>query len=749
MRKLLWFTIGFSLSCVLFAYVYSPWLLLGIPLGIVCFVALMIMHNRNWLLPIIAVICLGISLGLIWFGAYRYFYLKPAIQADGSEQILNAQIIDYSETTDYGVSVKAKVTMEGKTFRSVLYLKGNHDLKPGDSVRCKFRIRMTHEGLEGNTYHRGSRIFLLAYAQDEEVCEIAEQIPFRYLPAMIRRGLTEKIEQLFPDDTAPFAKALFLGDRSDIDYKTNAAFKVSGISHIIAVSGLHISILFAVIFVIAGRKPLITALIGIPILILFAAVTGFTPSVTRACVMQILIILSELVLREYDPPTSLSVAVLVMLLCNPIAVTSVSLQLSVGCMIGIFLFSERMHRWVCAWSCWSGWHGKNVRVRFRNWIASSISITLAAMIVTMPLVAYYFGCVSLVGIVTNLLTLWAVPWIFCGIMLVCLVGFIWSQGAALIAWTVSWLVRYVLGVVQILSSIPLAAIYLKSAFVVGWLILCYVLIFGFLLWKKRKPFILAGSLVVSLMISLVLSWIVPLTAQSQVTVLDVGQGQSIILQSGGKTFLVDCGGDDPKEAADEASETLLSMGIYRIDGIILTHYDQDHCGGIPYLLSRIKADAVYVPMFAEEESSQQSILEAANQASVVVQVDTLLEWANCSLRIFAPVSYSGDNESGLSVLFCGKNCDILITGDMGIRSENNLLLEKDIPQLTALVAGHHGSAYSTGEGLLSVTNPQYVFISVGLDNPYGLPSDEVLERINQQGCSLFRTDLDGTIVFRR
>lgn len=749
MRKLLWFSIGFTLACVLCAYVYSIWLLVGIPLGVICFVVLVFLHNRSRFLPIIAAVCLGISLGLTWFGLYRYFYLMPAIDADGSEQFLNAQVIDYSEPTRYGVSVKARLTIDGKTFRSVLYLKGDHDLKPGDSVQCRFRLRMTHEGLEGDTYHRGSRIFLLAYAQDEEICTISDQVPVRYLPAFIRKGITEKIDQLFADDTAPFAKALFLGDRSDIDYETNTAFKVSGISHIIAVSGLHISILFSVIFTIAGRKPLLTAILGIPTLILFAAVTGFTPSVTRACVMQILIILSELVLREYDPPTSLGTAVLVMLLCNPIAVTSVSLQLSVGCMIGIFLFSDRLHRWVCSWKCWSDWRGKNLRVRFRNWISSSISITLAAMIVTMPLVAYYFGCISLIGVITNLLTLWAVSWIFCGIIFVCLLGLVWIQGGLLIASTVSWIVRYVLGVVKLLSSIPLAAIYLKSTFVAAWLIICYVLVFGFLLWKNRKPFVLVATLISSLTIALMLSWIMPLTAQSRVTILDVGQGQSIILQSKGRTFLVDCGGDDPQKAADEASETLLSMGIYRLDGIILTHYDQDHSGGIPYLLSRIKADSVYIPVFTEEESVQQSILSAAENSVILVQQDTHFDWSDCSLEIFAPVYQSGDNESGLSVLFCGENCDILITGDMGINAENKLLLEKSIPQLTALVAGHHGSPYSTGDGLLSMTKPQYVFISVGSDNSFGHPSEAVLERIEQHDCLLFRTDLDGTIVFRR
>ncbi len=168
---------------------------------------------------------------------------------------------------------------------------------------------------------------MLAYAQESSSVQPAEDIALRYFPAVIRRAISQRLELVFPDDTAFFTKALMLGDRSDLDYETSTAFKISGISHVIAVSGLHVSILFSVIFLIAWRKRGITALIGIPVLILFAAVTGFTPSVTRACVMQILIILADFILKEYDPPTALSAAVLLMLLVNPVAVTSASLQL--------------------------------------------------------------------------------------------------------------------------------------------------------------------------------------------------------------------------------------------------------------------------------------------------------------------------------------------------------------------------------------------------------------------------------------
>ena len=749
MRKLMLFTIGFSAACAVGAYAFTPWLWFGVLLAACAFAIGVLFQKRSRLFPMIAIVSMGISIGLCWFGLFRYFYLMPAATADGTKLSLTAEITDYSVQTEYGMTAKANLRLENRIYQAVLYLKESTELKPGDLVSGSFRLRMTHEGLEGDTYHRGNGVFLLAYAQEKTTVQPVEGISIRFFPAVIRNHITETLEAIFPADTAFFAKALLLGDRSDVDYETSTAFKVSGISHIIAVSGLHVSILFSVIFLIAWRKRGITVLIGIPVLIMFAAITGFTPSVTRACVMQILMMVADYILQEYDAPTSLSAAVLLMLVVNPVAVTSASLQLSVGCMAGMFLFSEKIKSWICSLYFWKSWKGKALKVKTRNWFASGVSVTLSAMFFTTPLVAYYFGCVSLIGALTNLLTLWAISWIFYGIMAVCLIALFWQQGAIIFAWVISWLIRYVLAVAKLLSSVPLSAVYTKSGFVIAWLVLCYVLVCAFLVLKKRRPYILVCSIVTGLVVALLFSWLLPLSDVSRVTVLDVGQGQSVLLQSNGKTFLVDCGGDDPKKAADVTAETLLSMGIYRLDGVILTHYDGDHSEGIPYLLSRIPADTVLLPEWSEEEEIRERIALAAGNAAVMVYQDVTLQWNDATLTIFAAIGKSDDNESGLSVLFSGENCDILITGDMDINSENKLILEKDIPQLTALIAGHHGSAYSTGAGLLAMTQPEYVFISVGEDNPYDHPSQKVLERLEQYGCTVLRTDIDGTIVFRR
>lgn len=744
----MWFTLGFGASCVLGAYwIWNELALIAVIAAILCLGFFLLRIRWKWLRCVSAVF-LGICLGACWFLGYNTLYLQQARGLDGQNLTVTAIASDYSYATDYGSAVEAKLMLEGKEYAVLLYMKERHSISPGDEIGGTFRFRYTPGGAERATYHRGNGIFLLGYPKGDTIIGKADSVPKRFYPAVLRFKLIDIINRTFPGDTAFFARALLLGDKTDVDYETSVAFKVSGISHIIAVSGLHVSILFSLVYLFTGKRRILTALVGIPVVLMFAAVAGFSPSVTRACLMQILMMLALLFDKDYDPATALSFAALVMLAWNPMVITSASFQLSVGCMAGIFLFSERVKNWIQNFSFWKHWKGKSFGVRFRQWIANGVSVTVSAMFFTTPLVAYYFGAVSIIGVLTNLCTLWIINAIFYGIMVVCVLAFFWMDGAVLLAWVIGWLIRYVLATAKILAAFPLAAVYTKSIYIVIWLVLSYVLLLVFLASKQRQPFVLICCMTLGLCVALFSSWIEPLLDNSRMTVLDVGQGQSIILQSDGKTYLIDCGGDSDSRAADMASETLLSMGISRLDGVIVTHYDRDHAGGVGYLLSRIPADAVFVPR-VENHDMLETILPFCEDAIYYVDADLELCWKEASLTVFAPVLSGTDNESGLTVLFRDEKCDILITGDMSSLGESLLLREKSIPRLTALVVGHHGSKSSTGERLLAETMPQYAFISVSADNSYGHPSREVLDRLEQFGCQVYRTDESGTIIFRR
>ena len=747
MRKLMWFAIGFGAACAFCAY---AWICDGLILpGIVfavLFAAGLLGGRRIPKLKIAGVVCLGISLGLFWFQGYCDQYLEKASALDGKLADVKAYCTDYSYQTDYGTAVEGFLYLDGKPCRAKFYVNSDVEMEPGDVLSGCFKLRVTTQDSEkGATYHQGKGIFLLGYQkEDAELLKVTRRPLWAY-PAVLRQQLVQIIESSFPEDTAGFAKALLLGDRTDISYELNTAFKVSGIMHIIAVSGLHVTILFTLINMLCFKRRWFVGLLGIPVLLLFAAVAGFTPSITRACIMQCLMIGATLFNKEYDGPTELSFAVLVMLIVNPLVITSVSFQLSVGCMIGIFLFQKKIYDWLCEKL---GCGKKNLLASIKRWFAASVSVTLSATSLTTPLSAFYFGAVSIVGVLTNLLTLWAVSFIFYGIILVCLLSVFAPTAGVVCAGAVSWLIRYVLLIAETLASLPLAAVYTRSIYIVAWLVFCYVLLGVFLLSKEKKPGLLAACAAFGLALSVGASWLEPRTDDLRLTVLDVGQGQSIIFQSDGKTYLVDCGGDYDTDAADLAAETLLSQGIYKIDGLILTHFDRDHAGGAAYFLSRIPADCIYMPDLSDESGTRQALEALYPEHVVPIDEDIQIYYDSTVISIYASPVPDSDNDGSLAVLFQREKCDILVTGDRSGFGERLLLKDADIPELDILVAGHHGSKNSTCVELLSATKPKLVAISVG-ENSYGHPAAELLERLDQYGCAVYRTDLHGNLTFRR
>ncbi len=738
----MWFTIGFTAACAAGVY-----LQVGIlPVAFIA-VAIPLFFVGSRTVKGAAMVLIGVVVGTVWLWGYDALYLDAARAYDGQTVSVTAVVADYSYDTEYGIAADADVELNGKKFRARIYLSEVEALSPGDTLSGDLRFRLTtSDSIQGSTYHQGDGIFLLAYAYKEVDIHSTTSIPVKYYPAVLRKQITDLIDRSFPGDTVAFARALLLGDSSLLSYEEDTAFKISGIRHIIAVSGLHVSILMSFVYLFAGRRRVMSALVGIPVLFLFAAVAGFTPSVVRACIMQALMLLALLFDKEYDPPTALSFAVLTMLAVNPQTITSVSFQMSAGCLIGIFLFYQKIYHYLC--SKLRAEKGKTIRVRILRWICGTVSMTLSAMIATTPLSAGYFGAVSLFGILTNLLTLWVVSFIFCGIALVCILGLIWPAAAAFLAGVVSWLIRYVQLMARLLSTSAFSAVYTCSIYVVIWLIFSYVLLAAFVCMKKKRPLILTGCVLAVLVMALLLSYLEPRLDDFRVTVIDVGQGQSVLLQGEGRNYLVDCGGDNGEMTADKVASMLLSQGIDRLDGLILTHYDTDHANGVQPLLTRISADALYLPDIADDNHIREVLEEGYAKQIAWIREDTVLTGETMKLTLYPGDLNATDNESCQSILFQTKNCDILITGDLSTKGEQNLVDRVDLPELELLVAGHHGSASSTGFPLLDATLPKTVAISAGKNNYHGHPSDEVLFRLRLFGCHVRRTDLDGNLIFK-
>lgn len=750
MRKLVYFTVGFCASCAVCAYLYPPALLtIGVILLILA-ALLFVLHKLQVKVRRLSAVILGAAMAFLWFFFYDHTVLTPARAADS--KVLHFEIVatDYGYETDHGTAFEGVITHNGRTYRVQTYLDETYVIEPGTVVSGPFYLRFTANGGDREpTSHRGSGMFLILYQEAQVQISHNEDVPFYCYPAIWRRMLRDTLTAAFPADAAGFACALLLGDREGLSYKTESDLAVSGILHIIAVSGLHVTILFGLFHTLALKNRFLTFLFAVPVLVLFAAVVGFTPSVTRACIMMILMILADLVNKEYDPPTELAFSVLVMLVCNPMTVISVSFQLSVGCVTGILMFSEKIRRWMLSPGRLGEAKGKSVVARLKRWFTSSISVSLSAMVFTTPLVAYYFGMVSLVGVLTNLLTLWVISFIFYLTVGCAAIGLISMPLASVLGWVAAWPIRYVLGVAGILADFPLASVYTSSPYIVIWLVGCYVLLAIYVFTRHKHALAFACGVVITLTLALTVSWTEPLLHECCVTMVDVGQGQSVILQSNGKTYIVDCGGNSGEYAADQTASYLLGHGISRVDGIILTHYDEDHCGGIPYLLDRIDADQLFVPKTEGWESQLSLLVQGMDMPVKLVEEDILLAYGTTEITLIAPDTYISDNDSSICVLFQTENCDILITGDRGELGEMLLLYDHELPKLELLIAGHHGSSSSTGEELLAATDPETVFISVDENNRYGHPSDKLLARLEKIGCRVYRTDLHGTLIFWR
>ena len=747
MRKLMWFSIGFVAASLCSAYLLPADVLLPLTLVFsVGFVVLLMPHKM--LCRILATSFLGFAVGFFYFWGFDQAVLSNVRNLDGEVLLIQMGATDYSFNTDYGSAVDGKVSIEGKKYSVRLYYQGEETVQPGDTLTGQVELHYTAIG--GNqdaTYHMGQGMFLLAYADNEIEIERAEKLPGKYFPAFLRKSIADRITEIFPEGTAAFAKALLLGDDSDMSYGDNVAFQKSGIRHVIAVSGLHVSILFSVVYAVTGKRGLLTLLLGIPVLLLFAAVAGFTPSVVRACVMQGLVILSIAVSKEYDPPTALAFAALVILIANPLAVTSVSFQLSVGSMIGIYAFSGSIRDYLQNEKRLGVSKGKNLKSKLKRWFIGSVSVSISAMTVTLPLCALYFGMVSVIGILTNLLTLWVVSFIFCGIMAACILSLIWMPIGMLAGWIVSVPIRYVLLIARFLSSIPFGVSYTDSPYTVLWIIFTLLLLTVFLLSKKSSVILLFTAVTGMYALSLLATWAEPRLDEFRLTVLDVGQGQCVILQCKDEAYLIDCGGDDSERTATTALNALGAQGISRLDGLILTHYDVDHGGGAVYLSQAMPVNRLYLPD-TDTENEIRCYFEEQEIPVSWVDENITFSCGMGEISLYPAKTESEGNESSMCILFRGENCDILITGDRNISGESQLLRQANIPNIEVLVVGHHGADTSTGLELLYETKPEIAIISVGENNLHGHPDREVLRRLERAGCLIRRTDIEGTIIIR-
>lgn len=753
-RKLCWAAAACSAAIFLAVYLLPERYLF--PAGVFCVPFLFLARFfRGKVRPRMFLAALGLCLGFLWTGVYGLLFRAPArALADADPAEYTFQVVDFPRANGWGASVLVKLQLEGAPDPKVQLYAGEDalELLPGDLFSCPAALaRSDFRRGEAVDYYQSKGIYLLGYARDGiTLLHSPGTVSPRYWPLYASKALKESILQVFPADVSGFLAALITGDKRYLPTGLYAAFQRSGAAHIVAVSGLHISFLAGMMAFLFGRHSRRSAALSIALMFFFAALAGNTPSALRAAFMSSLLLIAPLVKREPDKPTILSAVLCVLLLPCPDSAASVSLQLSFAAVAGIYLLSEKLiQRWGEAIPKRKTPLGKLVR-RSLFFLASSLAVSLGALIFTTPLAALHFHSVSLVGPLTNLLTLWAVSAAFLGGIAAALAGLALPSVGAVLGWIAAWPAKWVLFVVRGVARWPFAAISLLSGVMLYWFLFSYavLLLWGLSRGKVRSVFPI-GFLLLSFCLYETVDLLPKQNSLLTVAALDVGQGSSTLFYSKGHAVLVDCGGNGGDDPGDTAADFLQSLGSSHLDALVLTHCHSDHAGGVPELFSRLEITRLILPETARENPLCQEILPLAEESGCKVDFlsnDSNFTFGEASMELYAPLGDGGVNEEGLSVLCTAGDFDALVTGDMNDVVERRLVKYKSLPDIELLVVGHHGSRSATSEELLIATAPESAVISSGYNN-YGHPSPETLERLGAAGCDIYRTDQMGTVTF--
>ena len=583
--------------------------------------------------------------------------------------------------------------------------------------------------------------------------------------SILRRKLLARLRAVYPEDVQDVLAAMLLGRKELLSEDTRDLYEAGGVSHMLVISSLHLSIL-GMLFLELFRRlrmPDRTAhVLAGALLFFFIALTGFSTSALRAFLLYVFAAFARRLGRTYDPPTALAFAAAVILIFNPGYLFYSSFQLSFGA--AALMLAAR---------------GKG---RFTAGLILHLGLA--------PLLAWYFFKLPVFGVAVNLVLVPFLP----AILTAGAAGLLFGLPAAIPAVWMVRLYRQILLLAQRFPHIntgvnintggdintggreilPSGGVWLTGRPSVPHLIIYYVLFAGFLYllnrFKNRKR-----KLTALLLVPLMLALIAPRAVRgAQFTFLDTGQGDMICVRGeGGFAMIVDAGSSSVTETGKYRLVPFLeSSGISHLTCIAATHMDEDHTNGLTELFSmmregstQIRADVLLVPRLPFESENYKSFLRLAEEAGLrirKVSAGDSFRYGDLRFEVLSPElyeedSYLSDNEQCMVLSVSYGGFDALLTGDIEGAGEEALLArlreeEKKDPasdtgrKYELLKVAHHGSRNSTSEDFLAVLRPRLAVISCGRNNSYGHPHEELLLRLASCGAEVRRTDLDGAVT---
>ncbi|MCI8497163.1 MAG: ComEC family competence protein, partial [Clostridiales bacterium] len=418
-------------------------------------------------------------------------------------------------------------------------------VEPYDTIQTTMHFLLPDDegGFSPRVSYRAKGIYLYAYAEDDLMIQKPDSRPVYWYVTKARQSLMEHLEQLLPQEEASMVQGILLGMDDSIPAEIRNDFRTVGISHLLAVSGMHTAVLvgFFLLLLRGLRVPRrASALICIGVVVGFMALTAFAPSVMRAGVMCILYLLGLAIRREADSLNSLGFAVLLLCMVNPFAAADIGLLLSFLATLGMILLAPRLGGWL---------HGKAVRFlgarRTVKGICMVVGQTLSANLFTLPVTIMIFGEVSLIAPVSNLLC--AMP---ASAMMVCgglaavsfPVGFLHFLTYPL-AFAAGIIGKYLIAIAHLLAQLPYASVPANQPYVILWLVGTLVLIGIVLLFRRsRRTARLTALISIIMLCSGIFSSQVLELGVTRITVMDIGNGTSLVISRGNRAAVIGCGG---------------------------------------------------------------------------------------------------------------------------------------------------------------------------------------------------------------
>jgi competence protein ComEC len=616
---------------------------------------------------------------------------------------------------------------------------------------------------------------------------------WRYYPERLRHQINQFLRTRLAAEHSSLYLAILTGDSSALSPQTLENYRATGAVHLLSISGLHMGLIAlgvgAVVNWLLKRSTWLlihtsawktAAIVIMPVLFGYALIAGMQPPVVRSLIMTSVFLLAVLFDRQWHLPTNIAIAAFIILLLHPAALFTVSMQLSFAAVIAMALIMPRLLPAPQPEEERETRRQPTLAARIGAALKGGILLSFAALVGTLPLLVFYFNRFSPLAAVSTLLLepllcFWALPWgllacpfIFFAPETAGLLLDIGAPGLTLADKLCAWL-----------AALPYSSIWLPTPSLLE--IACYYALLGSLLYLRRpgdnRGQADAGRKVVfgtalnpaavtaaASLTTLLLAVAFTAIRQQQrptdiVSILDVGQGNAAVIElSGGYTALIDGGG--PSSPQFNVGERVIAPFLWgrrisRLQALVISHADADHCNGLSFIISRFRPERIWVNGVAGANANHTALLDLATRLGIPVHVprqgETLI--ANGQSRIVNVAdlhrrdTIADENDKSLTIRVTSHGKNFLLPGDISAAAEGKMVEEHRELAADVLLLPHHGSASSTSAAFLRAVSPDYAVISAGSGGRRLFPDPSVINRCREAGCAIYNTAETGAVLF--